>query len=338
MSSFTFIVSSSSLSVVPSDDVAEYIRDKRDPQAYDGEIQRLRFVPEDETANETWILEAGIHCTSLGAGPDELTADFPIYVEKKIREVEGANVVYVQGAELAVTSREILLCGECDSIAKVVTTDDGVEISCPNGCGEVAKGDEIGEANDIWYQNNIGDKTDIQTMQEYGYILAQKVMSIDNEEKLDPVLNVKMKEVALDVDNGILTLAAREDVLNAVITKVGDGYNMITEIGYMELGNKVAIFLCPGEFDPILVYGGPASGDASWMGDEWGMPALKDCTDCKYVMAFGLCNDQAGYVLRDNEYHSIIGENEEVNVISKTAGSTFVASFMDLISGLEATA
>ncbi len=318
-------------------DAADYIKDKRDPQAADTQIQRLRFVPEDGTT-ETWIIEAGIHCTSLGAGPTELTADYPYYIEKTIREEIGANVVFVQGAELAITTREILLCGECDSIAEVAHTEDGVEISCPNGCGEVAFGDDIGEANDIWYQNNIGDKTDIQTMQEYGYILAQKVISIESEEKLDPVLNIKMKEVALDVDNGILTLAAREDVLNAVITKAGDGYNMITEIGYMELGNSVAIFLCPGEFDPALIYGGPESGDASWMGNEWGMPALKDCTSCKNVMAFGLCNDQAGYVLRDNEYHSIIGENEEVNVISKTAGSTFVNEFMNVISGIDANA
>ncbi len=317
-------------------DVADYIKDKRDPQAIDSEIQRLRFVPEDGTG-ETWILEAGIHCTSLGAGPDELTADYPYYIEKTIREEIGANVVFVQGAELAITTREILLCGECDSIAEVAHTADGVEISCPNGCGEVAFGEDIGKANDVWYQNNVGDKTDIQTMAEYGYILAQKVISIDNEEMLAPVLNITMQEVALDVDNQILTLAAREDVLNAVITKSGDGYNMITEIGYMELGNSVAVFLCPGEFDPILIYGGPESGDASWMGGEWGMPALADCTSCENVMVFGLCNDQAGYVLRDNEYHSLLSENEEVNIISKTAGSTFVNSFMDLLKDTEGT-
>lgn len=318
-------------------DVADYIKDKRDPQAIDSEIQRLRFVPEDGTG-ETWILEAGIHCTSIGAGPEELTADYPYYIEKTIREEIGANVVFVQGAELAITTREILLCGECDSIANVAHTEDGVEISCPNGCGEVAFGEDIGEANDIWYQNNIGDKNDFETMAEYGYILAQKVIAIEEEEKLDPVLNIAMQEVALDVDNQILTLAAREDVLNAVITKAGDGYNMITEIGYMELGNSVAVFLCPGEFDPILIYGGPESGDASWTGGEWAMPALKDCTNCENVMVFGLCNDQAGYVLRDNEYHSLLSENEEVNIISRTAGSTFVNSFMDLLKETEEAA
>lgn len=316
-------------------DIADYIRDKRDPQAIDSEIHRLRFVPEDGTS-ETWILEAGIHCTSLGAGPDVLTADYPYYIEKTVREEKGANVVFVQGAELAITNRNILLCGECGAVPEIEHTENGVEISCPNGCGETAVGSDIATAKDVWYEKNVGDKTNIQRMKDYGYSLAQKVIAIATEEKLDPVLNIKMQEVTLDVDNQILTLAAREDILNAVITKSGDNYKMVTEIGYMELGNNVAIFLCPGEFDPLLVYGGPESGDAAWLGGEWSMPELKDCTSCENIIVFGLCNDHAGYVLRDNEYHSILSENEEVNIVSKTSGSTFVNSFMDLLSEIDA--
>lgn len=314
-----------------SADIAEYVKDKRDPQTADTEIQRLRFVPDDGTS-ETWILEAGIHCTSIGAGPDELTADYPYYIEKTIREEVGANVVFIQGAELAVTSRNIYLCEECGAIA-TVEKDLAVEISCPNGCIESVVGKDYGTAADLWNQANENENKDgIVRMKEYGYILGKEVIGITAEEKLAPVLNIAMKEVVLDVDNGILTLAAREDVLNAVIVKNGDNYNMITEIGYMELGNSVATFLCPGEFDPLLVFGGPQSGDASWSGEEWSMPALKDSTDCENIMVVGLCNDQAGYVLRDNEYHSLLSENEEINVISKTAGSTFVGEFMNLIA------
>lgn len=316
-------------------DISDYIRDKRDPQTIDPEIQRLRFVPEDGTS-ETWILEAGIHCTSIGAGPDELTADYPYYIEKTIREEVGANVVFIQGAELAITSRNIYLCKECRSIANVEHNGD-VTISCPNGCIEAVTAETISEAVDLWdMANEEENKNGIDYMKDYGYILAKKVIAIEEEEALDPVLNIMMQEVALDVDNGILTLAAREDVLNAVIVKNGEGHNMITEIGYMELGNKVGVFLCPGEFDPMLILGGPASGDASWGKGEWDLPALKDCTSCEYVMIYGLCNDQAGYVLRDNEYHSLLSENEEINVISKTAGSTFVSNFMDILATVDA--
>jgi hypothetical protein len=275
-------------------DIGELIYDKRDPQAIDPNINRLRFAPEDGTT-ETWILEAGIHCTMLGAGPDELTADFPYYIEKTIRETVGANVVYVQGAELAITT-------DCDTL-------------------------------------NLPEDIDgIERMKIYGETVANRVIAINNDVKLDPVLNIKMQEVRLDVTNEILTLAAREDVLNPVIVKTDDDYQMITEIGYMELGNEVAIFIAPGEFDPILFYGGPESGNASWSGTEWEYPDIKDLTPCENVMVFGLTNDQAGYVLRDNEYHSMFTENEEINVICDTAGSAFVNAYMDLINSLDSAA
>lgn len=273
-------------------DIAELIHDKREPISYDSNINRLRFVPEDGS-EEIWVLEAGIHCTMLGAGPDELTADFPYYIERKIKMETGANVVYVQGAELAITT-------DCDT---------------------------LGLPEDI---------DSVDRMIAYGEAVAERVIAIDNDVALDPVLNIKMQEVRLDVTNEILTLAAREDVLNPVIVKTENDYQMITEIGYMELGNNVAIFLCPGEFEPTLIYGGPESGDASWSGEEWTYEPLKNFTDCENVMVYGLCNDQAGYVLRDNEYHSMFTENEEINVICDKAGSVFTEAFMDLIESAKA--
>ena len=270
-----------------SADINEYIHDKREPIAFDGNINRLRFVPTDGTT-ETWVLQAAIHCTMLGAGPDVLTADYPYYIERTIKSEVGANVVYIEGAELA------------------ITTD-----STPLGLPEEATREE--------------------KMVAYGEALGEKVIAIDNDVALDPVLNIKMQEVRLDVTNEILTLAAREDIIKPVIIKAGDGYQMVTEIGYMELGNKVAVFICPGEFDPLLVFGGAESGSASWFGEEWTYAPLKDVTTCDTVIVFGLCNDQAGYVLRDNEYHSMFTENEEINVVSKTAGSTFVNAYIDLV-------
>lgn len=267
-------------------DVSEYMRDGRDPVSFDSNMHRLRFVPDDGSA-ETWILQGSMHCTAMGAGPDELTADYPYYIEKAINEETGANVVYVIGAELAIKQEQ--------------------ELTYTEGAG------------------------DIENLIAYSNALADKIMKINNDIRLEPVLNVAHKEVNLKVDNGILTLAARQDILSAIIVKDGLKYVLITEIGYMELGNQVGIFMCPGEFDPMLIFGGPESGEASWTGDTWDYDALTDVADVPYAMVYGLCNDQAGYVLRDNEYHSLIGENEEVNIISRTAGSVFVESFTELI-------
>ncbi len=311
-------------------DVHEYIKDKRDPQSYDGNIHRLRFVPEDGT-RETWLLQGAIHCTSIGAGPDQLTGDYPYYIEKTVKEEVGANVIYVMGAELAVTSRRFHLCDQCDAIAEITENSGVYTAKCPNGCGDAATAESLDDLSGAWNELNGKDMDGIASMEEYGFIIANKVIDITNDVALDPVLNIKMAEVTLSVDNEILTLAAREDILNAVIVKSGDDYKMITEIGYMELGNKVAVFICPGEFEPAIFFGGPESGDAAWSGAEWGYAPLKDMTTCENVMVFGLNNDQAGYVLKDNEYHSLLTENEEINVVSKTAGSTFVTEYIELI-------
>ena len=269
--------------------ISEYMRDARDPVSFDENMHRLRFVPKDGS-EEIWIIQGSMHCTGMGAGPDELTADYPYYIEKAINEKTGANVVYVIGAELAIKQEKEL--------------------------------------------TNKEDATDIENIEAYGYALADKVMKINNDIKLQPVLNVAHKEVRLNVDNGILTLAARQDILNAVIVKNGLKYVMITEIGYMELGNKVGIFMCPGEFDPMLIFGGPESGDAAWTGETWDYDSLQSVADVPNVMVYGLCNDQAGYVLRDNEYHSLIGENEEVNIVSRTSGSVLVKAYTELIESV----
>ncbi len=271
-------------------DISEYMRDARDPISFDSNIHRLRFVPKNG-GKETWILQGSMHATGFGAGPDELTADYPYYIEKAINEKAGANVVYVMGAELAIKMED-----------------------------------------DLTYNPEVSD---IENLANYGYAIADKVMGIKNDIKLDPVLNIAHKEVNIEVDNGILTLAARQDVLKAVIVKDGRKNIMVTEIGYMELGNKVGIFLCPGEFDPTLIFGGPESGDAAWFGGSWDYPAPKDVAGIENVMVFGLCNDQVGYVLRDNEYHSLLSENEEVNVISKKAGSVFTEAYIDLINDMK---
>ena len=335
-----------------STDISNYMRDKRDPQAMDTKLHRLRFDPTNENSPETWIVEGGVHLMSFGAGGDKLSGDFPYYIEQTLRREKGVNMVYVQGAELAISTRYVALCEKCgknaDNIPEIKCDAKGVYTIKCNTCGltteDMYNEEDFFETDakyyldvlDAWNRaNNEGALTSAERADGFGYTFAQKLISIaDKEVALDPVLNIKMKEVTLDVTNEILTLAAREDLLNAIIVKGKNGYELKTEIGYMELGNEIAVFICPGEFDPAIVFGGPESGDAAWLGGEWNYAPLKDLTDCNTVLAFGLCNDQAGYVLRDNEYHSLLSENEEVNVISTTAGSTFVEAYGDLVKDI----
>ncbi|MBQ6931946.1 MAG: hypothetical protein IJN38_07450, partial [Clostridia bacterium] len=84
-------------------DISEYIRDKRDPQVIDPNLNRFRFVPNDGS-KETWIVNLAIHTVGLGAGGTKVSADYPYYMEKYINEKACANFMMIQGAELAISS------------------------------------------------------------------------------------------------------------------------------------------------------------------------------------------------------------------------------------------
>ncbi len=269
-------------------DASELIYDKREPITFDGELHRFRFVPDNVSANEIWLCEAGIHCVGFGAGADVISADFPYYFKEYVKETTGADVVYVQGAELALTT-------EYDNI--------------------------VTEAN-----------SDEARVAAYGAELAKKALSIENDVELDPVLNVKFSEVAIDTDNQILTLVVREGLISSVITKDGLGFNIITEIGYMELGNEIGIVFLPGEVAPEIIWGGVVGADKSWTNETWDYAPMSETAQIDKLLCFGLNNDQIGYVLADNDIHSMFTENEEINASSTTSASSLTKAFEELIA------
>ena len=269
-------------------DVSDYIHDKRDPQVYDPNMNRIRFVPDNESAEEIWICEAGIHCVGLGAGADRITSDFPYYLKQYIKENAHANVVYVNGAELALTTDYTLI-------------------------------------------HQMEDEPE-NHMLAMGETLAKKIIAIDNDVLLPPVLNIRHKEVAIKAENQILILAVREGLINSVVAKDGLGFTIITEIGYMELGNKIGIFFTPGEISPEVFWGGATTAEESWTGESWDYAPLAETAGVDTALCFGLCNDQIGYILTDNDIRSIFTENEEVNASSYHSASTLTKAYEELLA------
>ncbi len=269
---------------------AEYMHDKREPIVLDENLNRFRFVPYDKKENEIWLVEAGIHCVGLGAGPDIITADYPYYLKEYINKETGADVAYMQGAELAITTDYSL----------ITVAEEG--------------------------KNK-------ERIQAYGEALGDLVISINNDIELDPVLNITLTETRVEADNQVLILAVREGLLNSVLEKDGLGYNVISEVGYMELGSEytVGIVMAPGEISPEIIWGGVTTAEDSWMGTSWDYKALADMTGADKVICYGLINDQIGYILPDNDYRSMFTENEEINAVSKVSGSTVAEAFAQLV-------
>lgn len=277
-------------------DISEFIRDKRDPQVFDPNMNRIRFVPDDGSA-ETWMLNAPIHCVGLGAGGTEVSGDYPYYMEQYINETEGANVFYYLGAELAVSSQyePVLELDKTEVIEKY--------------------GEEMAETA------------------LFGIALAQRACAITEESEIAPFLNVKMTEVHVPVTNSILKLAARGGLLLNQLVKTGFGqYDVISEVGYFEFGTDLAIAMIPGELAPEIAYGGVDTADETWTGEDWGYDSFQDAVGAdKKLIVYGLANDQIGYILPDNEWHSYLTENEEIVSTGPMAGIVITEAFLGLV-------
>ncbi len=277
-------------------DASEYIRDKRDPQVIDPNINRFRFVPNDG-GKETWLVNAGIHCVGLGAGGTTVSGDYPYYFEKYINEKADANFIMIQGAELAITSEY----GD-----KLVVDQ------------------KLVEEYDEGYAR----------MAAYGAKLGELTCSIkeSDEVEIEPILNYATKTYTCPVDNSILELAAKGGLLTNTVVRTGFlKYSIVTEVGYMELGKNIAVVICGGELAPEIAFGGATTKEESWSGEEWTYAPINTKVGDRKLVVFGITNDQSGYMLTDNSWRSFLVENEEIVTAGPKAGSSFIVAFYELL-------
>jgi len=273
-------------------DISDYINDKRDPQVIDPDFERLRFVPDDNSLNEIWVCETGIHCVTISSESGMLSSDYPYYIKQYVKENCGADVVFIEGAELAISRK----------------------------------------TNTLTFDTESDPSSQIRAL---GYALGEALMGISNDEELLPLLNIAHREIVLKVENPIHILAGREGLLSTVIVRDGLDYAVITEIGYMEMGNKLGVLLVPGEIEPAIIWGGAVSAEESWTGESWNYAPLAETCGAQKVICFGLCNDQIGYILCDNDYRSMLTENEEINAASSRSGSIITEAFEALIADIK---
>lgn len=275
-------------------DITEYVRDKRDPKVFDGNINRLRFVPAEAGAAETWIVNLPIHAVGHGAGGTVLTGDYPYYMEKYINENAGANFMMILGAELALSSE----------YPEDIYRDPAIIAEYDDGYAGLIT---------------------------FGNILGEIACSISNDEIVAPILNIRYSEIFVDVDNSIFKIAARGGLLTNEVIKNGVGvdYSVVTEVGYAEFGTNLAVAIIPGELAPEIAYGGAVTAAESWDGTEWNYSAFADVTDRK-LLVFGITNDQIGYMMTENDWRSYLTENEEIVSTGPKAGAYIADAYLTL--------
>lgn len=250
----------------------------------------------DNGTKETWLCNMAIHAVGNGAAGTAITGDYPYYIEQEVNKA-GANFIQIQGAELAISSKH-------DSL------------NLPEGTPR------------------------LESLKIYGTALGKLIVeSTEAETEVAPLLNYRMKEYYVPVTNQILEFAGRLGALTNTVVTTDDDNNVLevaTELGYLEIGTKLAVAIIPGELEPAIAYGGYLDADHSWTGTDFDYPSLQDIvgTD-KELLVFGLMNDQIGYILEDNDYSSILsGVNEEIVATGNVAGSTTINAFKELMESI----
>ncbi len=284
------------------------LTDTRTPIDYDATITRIRFDPADGS-DDTYIVNFACHAECLGARTTVVSADFPAYMEKEmVEKTGGANVIFVNGA-----IGGLITCEKLD---------------------DVLRNFELG----------------LEYVKEFGKDVGEVVMSIDNEIALDPAINIKTEATEIKCDNTALVLVRFLGVLNNDVAKDKDrNISIISEVSYMELGNKqIGVYMIPGELSPELESGSFLSAEESANGTEAYYKSLSEMSRCEHNFVLGLCNDELGYIIPENDFYlhewlpyfnnAVDGSGrkhyEETNSLGPKAAGTILDAMDELIISL----
>ncbi len=236
----------------------------------------FKFVPDNENSAATILANIGAHPTIVDETTNLLSADFPAFMEEKINAA-GMNFMFIQGAQAPV------------SVNKWADVPESTvsEVDAKIAVNPTAK--------------------DYETAILYGYEYARLVLEAQNNVKeIEPILNVKMTEYAVNLETGLFGYGATEGFIGTTTVKDSSsktGYSIITEAGYIEIGKDIVLLTAPGEIVPQLIYGNVVSAEDSYLGTEWTYEITSELIpEEKTVLVMGLCNDAIGYIMPDNDF------------------------------------
>ncbi len=236
--------------------------DCRTPDTYDPNLTKITFRS-DDGKNEICIVNFASHAELLGDETKNVSADFPAYMIKEIEEQnKNADAVFFNGAIGGMIS------------AKEIKKVYGNKINC--------------EAY----------------TKDFGKNLGNLVNSMTGEKELLPLINVKSKQIKIAADNFVLILARLLKVLNNDIarSREKDEAYIWTETGYLELGGEIGMFLIPGELFPELYNGEFLQPEESANNTKAQYRVLNTMGNAKHKFVVGLCNDELGYIIPDNDF------------------------------------
>lgn len=236
--------------------------DCRTPETFDRNLNRIHFVPDDKAKKEIFIVNFASHAELMGSKTKKVSADFPCYMINKIEEVH-----------------------------------KNCEVIYLNGAiGGMISAKEIRKV----YRHEIDCE---EYTKSFGKTLGELVLNLSDTEEIEPVINVKSKQINIPAENFVLILARLLKVLNNDFIKNKTDAFVLSETGYLVLGkNQVAMFLIPGELFPELYNGEFLDTENSANKQKADYTPLIKMTNAKNNFVVGLCNDELGYIIPQNDF------------------------------------
>lgn len=326
----------------------EYVWDRTAPIALDTYLYKLEFLPTDETKTPTIISTFGCHPESASfdwasADPDKaisfdkkFTADFIWYTEK-LMNAAGYNFIFIQGMVSTQTSSRHYSGDGIDNTAHLSAVRYGYEL------GYILLGMSMDEAERIALNEATGDKLGIAKYSgkdEYpDYTIWYENLETVEATEVKPVLNIKLKQFTVRIENNIIVLLGKTSVAdNYVLADDLGRYYTVSEVGYLEIGDAMKVYMSPGEtFGELLIGGSGAEG--------FEYAPIREYTG-EDVIVMDLMNDAAGYVanpanyvLAGLQYNENSGEFDSDTwcLISygQHAASTFIGTFYDIFDSVK---
>lgn len=302
-------------------DAEKYVRDRTAPFCLDENLYKLEFTP-DDNSNPTILASLGVHPENIGFNNPAASADFVYYTEQVLND-NGYNFMFIQGMVGTFT--------EDTGAAR-----DGLDLSRTES--SIRYGKEIGyillgmNKSESYCEQVTPDEFYAGLENNDGYSCWYEDWTPIKAETVEPILNIAQKEMLLKIDCKVYEVLAKLSLADNAVYKDGRTYYTPTEVGYMELGKTVKVFLSPGETYGELLKGGegmegfPFASIREKLGDN--------------VIVFDLFNDAVGYVMPDNEFMYLHVDNDNGSIdingawgltsAGKTAASQLIGKFYEV--------
>ena len=326
-------------------DMDNYVFDRTAPISLDKTLYKLEFVPADGKKVPTIVATYGVHPESASydwasADPDKavsfdtkFTADFIWYTEK-VMNAAGYNFIFIQGNVSTVTSSRHYSADGFDRTAHYSAVRYGYEI------GYILLGMNMTEKERIELNALTGDKLGIElySAQENYTVWYDGLETVEAVE-VEPVLNIRLQQFTVEIENNIIALLGKTSVADNFVLKDDNGnYYTVSEVGYLEIGDNMKVYMSPGETFGELVFGGSGA-------DGFELDPIREYTG-EDIIVMDLMNDAAGYVanpenyvLAGLQYNEISGEFDSDTwcLISygKNAATTFISNFYEIFDSVK---